>query len=305
MEKIKTLWKDQHNEIRTFWWLALFLGLVALSRPIFSFVNSSLKDLQVNEHLLTPLPFAFILIISWCCLKLRNENLPHIGLQLDTLWWRQLALGLLISFIQIATVVLIVWLVGGVTFTSNSNFHIEILLIGFYTMIFGVLMEELLFRGFIFQRMIHGIGFWPTQFLFAAVFSFGHFTDPELALTAQILGGLDLVIFALVMGVAYQKTKSLALPVGLHLGWNWMQGHIFGFAVSGHDKEGILIASLESMPIWVNGGSFGAEASIFGVLSELFVLFALMKWKGSINTLKAGETSRKELNSARNQKHLA
>lgn len=281
MKIIKTLWKNNNNEIRNGWWILLFIALVAISRPIFSFTNTSLKQAGFTENWLVPLPFLFILFITWICLRCRKEKLSDVGLQINGAWFAQLGLGYFIGCAQIALVVLAIWLTGSISFNSNTNFTYEILLLGFYTMAFASLMEELLFRGYIFQRLISGIGFWFTQLLLATAFSVGHFTDLELSLETRLLGGLDLILFALLMGVAYQKTKSLALPIGIHFGWNWFQGHVLGIPVSGHNQEGIFSATIENAPVWLNGGSFGAEASIFAIASEVILLVILIKWKGT------------------------
>ena len=143
------------------------------------------------------------------------------------------------------------------------------------------LLEELLFRGFLFQRLIAGLGIIWAQLILGGLFAFGHVTDPELSLSAQIWGGLDLVLAAMVFGLAYYRTKSLALPVGLHLGWNWFQGHVLGFAVSNHDQQGIFEPVVANMPEWLTGGSFGPEATIFAVVSEVIMLVILWRWKGT------------------------
>jgi len=37
------------------------------------------------------------------------------------------------------------------------------------------------------------------------------------------------------LGLAYLRTRSLTLPIGLPFGWNWTQGAVFGFGVSGYE----------------------------------------------------------------------
>ncbi len=127
---------------------------------------------------------------------------------LNKAWFQQLVLGLFVSAVQISLVVLAIWLAGGISFSINSNFTYQILLVGFYGMACAAIMEELLFIGFVFQRLVNGIGFWFAQILLASAFVLGHFTNMDLPLDVRILGGLDLTLFALMLGVAYQKRKA-------------------------------------------------------------------------------------------------
>jgi hypothetical protein len=67
----------------------------------------------------------------------------------------------------------------------------------------------------------------------------------------------------LLLGLAYVKTRRLALPMGIHLGWNWAQGSLLGFGVSGTmDTRGWLNPVFDGRPEWLTGGAFGLEASL-------------------------------------------
>lgn len=275
--------RNSEGKIRNGWWMLLFALFVVISRPIFFFVNGSLKDLGIDELWLKPIPFIFILVITWLCLKLRKEKLADVGLSVNGQWFKQVFAGLVIGSLQIGIVVLFIALVGGVELKIKENIAYNVVLIGFYSMLFASLLEELLFRGFLFQRLIAGLGFVWAQVILGGLFAFGHVTDPELTLSAQIWGGLDLVLAAMVFGLAYYRTQSLALPVGLHLGWNWFQGHVLGFAVSSHDQQGVFEPVISNMPEWLTGGSFGPEATVFAVASEIIMLVILWRWKGTVN----------------------
>ena len=102
---------------------------------------------------------------------------------------------------------------------------------------------------------------------------------------------------AILFGLAYLRTQSLALPIGLHFSWNWVLGQFFGFGVSGIEQQGVLIAETTNLPIWLTGGSFGPEASIFAVLVDLLFIVILWRWKGiasspeSKNNLDAAATA--------------
>ena len=92
---------------------------------------------------------------------------------------------------------------------------------------------------------------------------------------------LDLALGAILLGLAYIRTRSLALPVGIHLGWNWAQGYLLGFGVSGIDQSGWFKPLFQGKAEWLTGGNFGPEASVFAVIVDLVFIALLWKWKGS------------------------
>ena len=100
--------------------------------------------------------------------------------------------------------------------------------------------------------------------------------------STEIVAFIDLFLGAVLLGLAYLRTRSLALPVGLHLGWNWTQGHVLGFGVSGFDFAGWWQPIFQGKAEWLTGGTFGPESSVFSPLVSLLVIVLLWRWKGSI-----------------------
>jgi len=82
------------------------------------------------------------------------------------------------------------------------------------------------------------------------------------------------------LAAAYLLTRRLWLPIGIHAGWNFTQGGIFGVSVSGHPSGGLLDGTL-SGPEWLSGGVFGVEASIVAVILgiALGTTLLLMAWR--------------------------
>jgi hypothetical protein len=65
----------------------------------------------------------------------------------------------------------------------------------------------------------------------------------------------------LLLGAAYKWSGTLWVPIGIHWAWNFFQGPVFGFAVSGNDTPSLIKPVIEG-PDWLTGGPFGAEASV-------------------------------------------
>ncbi len=100
---------------------------------------------------------------------------------------------------------------------------------------------------------------------------------------ATLTGLLNVALAGVLLGAAYAATGRLWLPIGLHLGWNFAEGPIFGTAVSGTDiGPSLIVGDLEG-PVILTGGEFGPEASIVGVAVVLaaarYLLWRIVKLK--------------------------
>ena len=80
----------------------------------------------------------------------------------------------------------------------------------------------------------------------------------------------------LLLGAAYKFSGNLWFPIGIHWIWNYVQGHILGFAVSGIPVSSKLFSPIVSGPDIVTGGSFGAEASVIAVGVGLILAVILL-----------------------------
>jgi hypothetical protein len=90
----------------------------------------------------------------------------------------------------------------------------------------------------------------------------------------------------LFFGIAYIKTKNLAMPIGLHFMANVMQGTILGFGVSGEKEVSILTPIVDKVPAWLTGGTFGLEASVPGLFLLVVISSALYFWYPSNNKIE-------------------
>ena len=86
------------------------------------------------------------------------------------------------------------------------------------------------------------------------------------------------------------------MPIGLHFGWNFTEGGIFGGAVSGHAGHGAIVTTFTGDPL-LSGGVFGAEASVVAVavcfaVALVFLGFAVVRreWKPLRLKMKSVET---------------
>lgn len=273
---------DTQRRLRNGWWMLTFVALIAVTRLVYRPLKGVLLSLGAAAPWLEMVPFLLVLVATWACTSLRREPLGSVGLRIDRPWLRQVGAGTLLGLASLGLAVALIWLVGGVHFELDPRRSVAGLALGLYVFLCGALFEELLFRGFLFQRLAAGVGVWTAQILFAVLFSLGHWGNPGMDGTTKLWASLELGLAALLLGLAYLRTGSLALPIGLHLGWNWAQGTLLGHGVSGFDQHGWFRPVFHGQQEWISGGNFGPEASVFGVVADLVLIVALWRWKGSV-----------------------
>jgi len=122
-------------------------------------------------------------------------------------------------------------------------------------------VEELLLRGILFRWIEQFAGSWAALAISSLAFGFGHAANDNATLFSSIAIAIEAGIL---LGAAYMLTKSLWLAVGVHAGWNVVQGFVWDVPISGHQVDGLVDARL-SGPEILSGGAFGLEASVIGL----------------------------------------
>ena len=278
---MKKIFVNQQNNIRNGWWIAIFIGLIVLTQFIYRPITQGLRELNVLQEIIETMPIILVWLVTFICLRVRNESIKTVGMAMNRRWFKEFIIGIIGGCVWLFAVVFCLWLVGGVSFVFNHETSIGILVSGFYAFLIAALLEEILHRGFIFQRLINGLGFWQAQLIIAMIFAFGHLGNPEMDGISAVRAFIDLAIASLIFGLVYWRTNSLALPIGLHLGWNWAQGNIMGFNVSGYETSSLFQATLSNQPQWLTGGKFGLEGSLFSILLSIIVFIVILRWRGS------------------------
>lgn len=136
-------------------------------------------------------------------------------------------------------------------------------------------IEELLFRGVLFRIVEERWGSLVALIVSGVLFGGLHLINPN----ATVWGALAIAIEGgLLAGAAYSATRSLWVPIGIHLGWNFAESGIFGAAVSGSDTTvGGLLTGAPHGPSFFSGGTFGPEASIWAVLVGGFAAYLYVR----------------------------
>ncbi len=272
---------DPHGSLRNGWWILTFLVLFLASQPVYKVLSKAMQQQGLDGPWLGPLPVAVLMLVTYACLRLRRQPLAAVGLRLDLAWARELLYGAALGVALILLVTSLIVATGGVRFSLEPARSLDALAMGAWVFAWVVLLEELLFRGFVFQRLVDGIGPWPALVTMALLFALVHWGNPGMQGATVVWATIDTALGAILLGLAYLRTRQLALPIGIHFGWNWAQGALLGFDVSGVDQAGWLLPEMLGKPQWLTGGTFGPEASIFAVLVDAAAALLMWRWKGS------------------------
>jgi membrane protease YdiL (CAAX protease family) len=150
------------------------------------------------------------------------------------------------------------------------------LTVGFY--------EELFSRGYHLTNLAEGLAgkiikprtaILLATFFSSAIFAFLHASNPHASLASTLNIGLAGIFLA----AGYVLTGQLAIPIALHISWNFFQGNVFGFPVSGSDFQSATFIQInQSGPDLWTGGLFGPEAGLLGTGAMILGLIITLIW---------------------------
>lgn len=243
----------------------LFGGLILLV-PGVEGGNLSLFTPETAFELSLLLVFSFgpLFLILWGWLVLfEKRSLWTLGLEGGQVIYKYLR-GLLVGVLMFAASIGISAALGYIAFESGDPQtqgigaldEVLILFVGWMVQGAG---EEVLTRGWLLQvigsRYNAIVGIVLSSLLFAVL----HLLNPnvsEIAMLNLFLFGVFAALYALYEG-------GLWGVFSIHSAWNWAQGNLFGFEVSGLEGVGgTLFNLMEVGPDAITGGPFGPEGGL-------------------------------------------
>jgi len=257
---------NSDRQLRNGWWILIFfLVLAALLVPAMITAQENNVEVSIGTQAM------IVTIASLTGQLLRRRPLIELFGTLNVRWLKELFLGGMIGSALMLVPALILKIFGGVRWQWNAQ-GVSVLIPSLLLFAGVSIVEELLFRGFIFQRLISGLGHWTAQLIIAAFFLLTHLNNPGMMGSVKVMASINIFLASILFGLAFINTKSLAMPIGLHWMANWLQGGILGFGVSGSEQSGLLIPIFREAPIWLTGGQFGLEASLPGLICIVITL---------------------------------
>lgn len=318
----RVFWNQDEKRLRAFWRLGIHTGLLFVLTSLFTVglmliavivdvaTGTSLQEVVAGTGpiaimeapwvMMVIAPLATLLgVLSATFLSGRwfdRRNFSDFGLSCNKEWRLDFAFGLGLGAVLMGLIFMVGWLTGSIrvtgffqVFNQDLSFALGILqalvffiFVGFY--------EELLSRGYHLVNLAEGFnhtligGRWALLLAYlvsALVFGILHLGNPN----ANWVSVVNIVMAGIFLGLGMVLTGSLAIPIGLHITWNFFQGNVFGFAVSGIRTGATLIATETVSNSWLVGGEFGPESGLISIAAMVlggYVTILWLKRKGQL-----------------------
>ena len=311
MELIKNIfWNGEQSRLRSGYRLVLQLALgIGIAIGLQAVVKYFAPGIKFNagSPLWFFLAYAGILLCSglgsvWIIGRLLDKRpFSGFGFHFNKEWWIDFTFGIGLGIVLMSLIFLIEYANGWVKITSlfytnraDQNFVIPLLIV-LLVFICVSIREETTTRGYLLKNLSEGLNV-PRlnpqsaviiSWLFSsALFGYYHFGNPN----ATWVSTANIAMGGVFLGMAYVMTGELAIPIGLHISWNFFQGNVFGFPVSGLTIPADLVTFIKIEQLgpdsWT-GGAFGPEGGLVGttaiILGCIFTYVWIRLRKGKEN----------------------
>ena len=204
-----------------------------------------------------------------------RRPLGSVGLAFHPRWWKELVRGLGVGAAMLSATVVLEWICGCARFTPSPHPTMRAGSFCFVLFAVAAVFEETVFRGYPFQRLIESITPTGAVIVDGAFFGFVHLANPH----PTWISTLNTALVAIPMCIAYLRTHSLWMPIGMHLIWNFLMGFILGLPVSGITLPASFLTARVQGPVWLSGGDYGPEGGLLATVAILLVTVYLARAK--------------------------
>lgn len=298
MKFLNIFWNRELHRLRLFWRLAIYTLFTLLCFFLFSLLVSltgafALFNSRIANGLME---IGLALLAVWAAGRvLDHRAFAEFGFRLNRNWLKDLAFGLALGALLMAAIFLFEWGLGWIHIRDffGTNTALSSLPTRAYfwnqfgqSLIFYVLAaaaEELFFRAYPFINIMESFhnkrinrqqAAWLAAILTSVVFGLAHLGNPH----ATWVSTLNIVLSGFMLCIGFVYNGQAALSIGLHFTWNFFQGVIFGFPVSGTLSPANLICiEQQGAELWT-GGAFGPEAGLVGLTATLIGSFLIVMY---------------------------
>ena len=214
--------------------------------------------------------FAVTLSIFLARRFLDKRSIESLGLKISIQTLYDILTGIGITLLQMGLIYLLMSWLGWIKFEGFAwefdplGLVIKNTLLFFVIFVFVGWNEELLSRGYHLQTIASGLNLFWGVIISSGIFGLLHLANPG----ANWNSTLGIFLAGIFFAYGYIRTKQLWLPMGMHLGWNFFEGVVFGFPVSGLDIYPLTRIQVQGPELWT-GGAFGPEAGLIVLPSLL------------------------------------
>ena len=288
------MFRNREGKVRSGWKIALVLGAIFVLVFILSMILGVVIVFQAAQMADTQemtfdaaydalfdqweLPLSVIQdvlliavsLFAWRVLSKRK--LADMGLGGIKTNWKALAAGLLMGIVSMTLTFLAILATGSGYVESWSprfswealTFLIVFILVGF--------AEEILSRGYFMSVLRQTKSRSAILIVSSALFSLMHIFNDAF----NLIPFINIALAGLLFGYMFIKSGSIWMPIGFHITWNYVQGNVFGFHVSGLEVQGLITTQYAQENI-INGGAFGPEGGV-AVTVLLLLSFLFVRW---------------------------
>ena len=289
--EIRSIFLDDDGHLRSGWRATFFLAAFVVCENLFEIaaaVASSLARPVRGSMWATALSFllgAIVLLssstlVGWgCAVVFERLTFRSLGWGLHRGWLKNFALGSLIGAASLLLAAGIAAATGGIRFGFNQSSISAISKTALVTLVVFVLAgaaEEALFRGYALQTFTRAKLAWLGLVATSLAFGVAHLGNPNVS---KGLPFINTVIAGVWFAVAFLRTRSMWLPVGLHWSWNWIQAAILGIPVSGNERfaSAPVLHAMNVGPGWLTGGAYGIEGGV--ACTAALVISTIVVWR--------------------------
>ena len=261
--------------------LTLFIVVLAIGMNLLTLSGGLAENLQASPYaVLIDIIVAFIAVAvsMWLAGKfLDRRPFRDFGFHLSRRWCLDLGFGMSLGAVLMVGIFVVQSALGWVRVSNTLDSKISGVSFGASIMLPVALFvcigiyEEMFYRGYQLKNIAESLNF-PiigpriaaalALVLSSTVFGVNHAANPN----ASIISTCNIILAGAMLGFAYILTGELAISIGLHITWNFFEGSVFGFPVSGQEPIGAsFLSTRETGPDLWTGGIFGPEAGLLGI----------------------------------------
>ena len=228
--------------------------------------------------------YLYIIAIIIVCLvvtKIEKRSLRSIGISKGNVIFSILK-GLLIGFLMFVIVVIIGMALGQYSYNGFDLSSIILVIPFFFGFLIQSFAEEFQDRGWTLTFVSKRHGIIAAMLISSISFSLLHLSNKGIDLLALI----NIFLIAIFFSVLFLAYDNIWICGAAHAAWNFSQGIIFGFNVSGYAMPSLLKCSQVTTNL-IGGGKFGPESSLiftFVIIVAIFLVIYLNKNKNQISS---------------------
>jgi uncharacterized protein len=235
------------------------MGLLAMQVPFTD--PDAMQSLSTEQNLvIMGLTVIGVFLVVWIFRKaIDKKSIKSLGFSFQN-GPRSLLYGLLFALVIIGGGTLLLYATGYINLQHAGSGTGSIAL-SFLLFILVAFNEEIVMRGYVLNTLMGAMNKYLALFISAIFFAAGHTLNPNVS----FLGVTNIFLAGILLGAAYIYTRNLWFPISLHLFWNFIQGPVLGYEVSGTTSNGIFKV-VDTGSQLINGGTFGFEGSLICTL---------------------------------------